>query len=52
MKVSLVKEVYSTEYQHKKKLEKMVDVVVCFGTNPCSEIILRPNQFCNLTEVV
>lgn len=22
------------------------------GTNPCSEIILRPNQFCNLTEVV
>lgn len=23
-----------------------------FGTNPCSEIILRPNQFCNLTEVV
>jgi ribonucleoside-diphosphate reductase alpha chain len=23
-----------------------------FGTNPCSEIILRPNQFCNLTEVI
>lgn len=23
-----------------------------FGTNPCSEIILRPKQFCNLTEVV
>ena len=23
-----------------------------WGTNPCSEIILRPNQFCNLTEVV
>ena len=23
-----------------------------FGTNPCSEIILRQNQFCNLTEVV
>lgn len=23
-----------------------------FGTNPCSEIILRPNEFCNLTEVV
>ena len=23
-----------------------------FGTNPCSEIILRPNQFCNLSEVV
>ncbi len=23
-----------------------------FGTNPCSEIILRPFQFCNLTELV
>jgi ribonucleoside-diphosphate reductase alpha chain len=23
-----------------------------FGTNPCSEIILRPFQFCNLSEVV
>ena len=23
-----------------------------FGTNPCSEIVLRPNQFCNLSEVV
>ena len=23
-----------------------------FGTNPCSEIILRPNQFCNLSEVI
>lgn len=23
-----------------------------WGTNPCSEIILRPNQFCNLSEVV
>jgi ribonucleoside-triphosphate reductase (thioredoxin) len=23
-----------------------------FGTNPCGEIILRPRQFCNLTEVV
>jgi len=23
-----------------------------FGTNPCSEIILLPNQFCNLSEVV
>jgi ribonucleoside-diphosphate reductase alpha chain len=28
------------------------DVDWDFGTNPCSEIILRPNQFCNLTEVV
>lgn len=23
-----------------------------YGTNPCSEIILRPFQFCNLTEVI
>lgn len=23
-----------------------------FGTNPCSEIILRPFQFCNLSEIV
>ncbi len=28
------------------------DSEVEFGTNPCSEIILRPFQFCNLTEVV
>ena len=28
------------------------DVSFDFGTNPCSEIILRPFQFCNLTEVV
>lgn len=28
------------------------DVEQDFGTNPCSEIILRPNQFCNLSEVV
>jgi len=28
------------------------DSEVDFGTNPCSEIILRPYQFCNLTEVV
>ena len=23
-----------------------------FGTNPCAEIILRPYQFCNLTEII
>ena len=28
------------------------EFMVDFGTNPCSEIILRPYQFCNLTEVV
>ena len=28
------------------------DADYAFGTNPCSEIILRPYQFCNLSEVV
>ena len=28
------------------------DTNFVFGTNPCSEIILRSNQFCNLSEVV
>tara|TARA_R100000315_G_scaffold62205_1_gene42717 strand:- start:201 stop:2150 length:1950 start_codon:yes stop_codon:yes gene_type:complete len=28
------------------------EVNVEYGTNPCSEIILRPKQFCNLSEVV
>lgn len=28
------------------------DVEQSFGVNPCGEIILRPNQFCNLSEVV
>ena len=28
------------------------NVDVHYGTNPCSEIILRPNQFCNLSTVV
>lgn len=28
------------------------DIGYEFGTNPCSEIILRPYQFCNLSEVV
>lgn len=28
------------------------DPEIDYGTNPCSEIILRPYQFCNLTEVV
>ena len=28
------------------------DATIDFGTNPCSEIILRPYQFCNLSEVV
>lgn len=28
------------------------DIDYDFGTNPCSEIILRPYQFCNLSEIV
>ena len=28
------------------------DTTQLAGTNPCGEIILRPNEFCNLTEVV
>ena len=28
------------------------DASLVSGTNPCGEIILRPNEFCNLTEVV
>jgi ribonucleoside-triphosphate reductase len=28
------------------------DPTLSYGTNPCSEIILRDKQFCNLTEVV
>ena len=28
------------------------DPLLSYGTNPCSEIILRDKQFCNLTEVV
>jgi len=28
------------------------DPSLAYGTNPCSEIILRDKQFCNLTEVV
>tara|TARA_Y100000310_G_scaffold53860_1_gene49397 strand:+ start:280 stop:2190 length:1911 start_codon:yes stop_codon:yes gene_type:complete len=39
----------------KKQVEKLGDRRDSnhnFGTNPCSEIILRDKQFCNLTEVV
>ena len=28
------------------------DPLIRYGTNPCSEIILRPYQFCNLSEVI
>ena len=28
------------------------DMDIAYGTNPCSEIILKPNEFCNLSTVV
>jgi len=34
------------------KLGDRRDATYLFGTNPCSEIILRDRQFCNLTEVI
>ena len=34
------------------KLGDRRDATYEFGTNPCSEIILRDRQFCNLTEVI
>ncbi len=34
------------------KLGDRRDPTHAFGTNPCSEIILRDREFCNLTEVV
>jgi ribonucleoside-diphosphate reductase alpha chain len=38
----------------RKHIEKFGrrDADKVFGTNPCAEILLRPNEFCNLTEVV
>jgi ribonucleoside-diphosphate reductase alpha chain len=47
--------VASTNQAKKNGRRKVLDNKgnpIQFGTNPCSEIILRPNQFCNLTEVV
>jgi len=35
-----------------KSLGERRDADWDFGCNPCAEIILRPNEFCNLTEVV
>ena len=40
----------SAQYQAKRNGRR--DPNYDLGTNPCSEIILRPYQFCNLTEVV
>jgi len=38
--------------KHQARKNGRRDADYAFGTNPCSEIILRPKQFCNLTEVV
>ena len=38
--------------KHIEKLEDRREAIDDFGTNPCSEIILRPREFCNLTEAV
>jgi ribonucleoside-triphosphate reductase len=37
--------------KHIDKFERR-DSSKVMGTNPCGEILLRPNEFCNLTEVV
>ena len=46
--------VSSTGKRTRNRQLRMVGVILDweFGTNPCSEIILRPYQFCNLSEVV
>lgn len=38
--------------QKQAAINGMRDPNIHYGTNPCSEIILRPYQFCNLSEVV
>ena len=38
--------------KHVEKLGDRREAIDDFGTNPCSEIILRPREFCNLTEAV
>jgi ribonucleoside-diphosphate reductase alpha chain len=35
-----------------RRLTKIGDDYIEFGTNPCGEILLRPKGFCNLSEVV
>ena len=37
---------------HVERLGDRREPIDDFGTNPCSEIILRPRSFCNLTEAV
>ncbi|QDP49609.1 MAG: putative ribonucleoside-diphosphate reductase subunit alpha [Prokaryotic dsDNA virus sp.] len=38
--------------KHTEKLGERRESLDDFGTNPCSEIILRSREFCNLTEAV
>ena len=42
----------AAKYGRRKLLDSTSGLAIQWGTNPCSEIILRPYQFCNLTEVV
>jgi ribonucleoside-diphosphate reductase alpha chain len=45
--------IFNREASQKQALKNgRRDATYDFGTNPCSEIILRPYQFCNLTECV
>lgn len=44
--------IFNREASIKQALRNGRRVEADFGTNPCSEIILRPYQFCNLTEAV
>ena len=45
---------FYSSYNARKQVERFDyrDPRDDFGTNPCSEIILRPREFCNLSEVV
>jgi ribonucleoside-triphosphate reductase len=42
----------SNAKKHSEKLGNRRKTVDDYGTNPCSEIILRSREFCNLTEAV
>lgn len=44
--------IYNVEAAQKQAERYGRDPNIHYGTNPCSEIILRPYQFCNLSEVV
>jgi ribonucleoside-triphosphate reductase len=46
--MSAMKQVESLNVDEEQRREPRTD----FGTNPCSEIILRSREFCNLSEVV